>query len=113
MEINETGTSLRFRPGLLTGGGSTGARSADGFIVHDCSRSRSIGWYVEGILPVAIFCHDAHNIGVIKLRLRGVTNDASDLSVDSLQQVTMPLLKNFGLWGFSVKVSAFTTALSC
>ena len=40
VEINETGTSLRFHPGLPNGG----------TIEHDCGIGRSIGWYVRVLL---------------------------------------------------------------
>ena len=89
IEINETGTTLRIKPGLLTGGR----------ITHDCGTSRSIGWFIEGIIPLAIFCKSA-----VHLTLTGITNDATDLSVDILRNVTLPLLRNFGIEGASLTV---------
>jgi RNA 3'-terminal phosphate cyclase-like protein len=73
IEINETGTTLRFKPGLLMGGP----------ITHDCGTSRSMGWFIEGILPLAPFCKFPLN-----LTLSGITNDDLDLSVDILTQVS-------------------------
>lgn len=84
IEINETGTVLKFRPGLLTGG----------VIAHDCGTARSMGWFIEGIIPLCIFCKEA-----VQLTLTGITNDASDMSVDVLRDVTLPLLRNFGIDG--------------
>ena len=49
LEINSTGTQLRFKPGTLLGGSLT----------HECPPSRSIGWFVEGILPLAPFGKEA------------------------------------------------------
>lgn len=89
VEINETGTTMRFKPGILTGGR----------IVHDCGTSRSIGWYMEGILPLAIFCKQN-----VQLTLTGITNDHSDLSVDILKNVTLPLLRNFGIGAANLTV---------
>ncbi len=89
IEINETGTSLRYKPGLLIGGS----------IHHECSLSRSIGWYIEGILTLALFCKHP-----MKLELTGITNDSQDLSVDSLSAVTLPLLRNFGIDGVSILI---------
>eukprot|EP00605_Chrysophyceae_sp_TOSAG23-4_P000621 GSChrysophyteH1.ASY1.ANO1.700.1 assembled CDS len=83
LEINETGTTLRFKPGIVTGGN----------VQHDCGISRSIGWFVEGILPLVIFGKTPWTI----LELTGVTNDMQDFSVDTLRSVTLPLLKNFGV----------------
>ncbi|CAN0020715.1 unnamed protein product [Hapterophycus canaliculatus] len=45
VEINETGTTLRFKPGYVTGG------RAD----HDCGTTRSLGWFIEGLIPLALF----------------------------------------------------------
>jgi len=42
LEINETGTSLRYVPGVLQGG----------VLEHDCGLARGIGWFVEGVLPL-------------------------------------------------------------
>ena len=65
IDINETGTKLRFKPGILTGGR----------LQHNCGTSRSMGWYIEGILPLAIFCKE-----MVQMSLQGVTNDQTDLS---------------------------------
>jgi len=89
IEINETGTILRFRPGLLTGGR----------IQHDCGKSRSIGWFVEAIIPLCVLAKEN-----VRLSLTGITNDATDVSVDVLRSVTLPLLRNFGIDGATIAV---------
>ncbi len=38
IEINETGTVLKFVPGFVAGGK----------VEHTCATSKSIGWYLEG-----------------------------------------------------------------
>jgi|MDTB01.1.fsa_nt_gb RNA 3'-terminal phosphate cyclase-like protein len=91
IDINETGTKLRFKPGILTGGR----------LQHNCGTSRSIGWYIEGILPLAIFCKE-----MVQMSLQGVTHDQTDISVDVLRAVTLPLLKNFGIEGVQLQVNA-------
>jgi RNA 3'-terminal phosphate cyclase-like protein len=70
-----------------------------GSITHSCSLSRSIGWFLEGILPLAPFCKRE-----LQLQLSGVTNDHLDMSVDTLNLVTLPFLRNFGINGASIKV---------
>lgn len=91
IEVNETGTSVLFVPGLLVGGD----------IEHDCSCERSIGFYLEGILPLAPFCKNT-----LKLILRGVTNDKNDVSVDTIKYVSLALMKRFGLLeGLDLKIS--------
>lgn len=52
-----------------------------------------------GILPLALFCKTP-----VDLVLTGITNDSTDLSVDILKSVTLPLLQNFGVWGASLVV---------
>jgi len=39
IEINETGTSLKFKPGVIIGGS----------ISHDCGSFKSVGWFLEGM----------------------------------------------------------------
>ncbi len=89
VEINETGTVLRYVPGIITGG-----RHA-----HDCGVARSIGWFLEGILPLALF-----GKAPLQLALTGLTNDALDVSVDNLRAVVLPLLGHFGADGAALKV---------
>ncbi|XP_025061992.1 RNA 3'-terminal phosphate cyclase-like protein isoform X2 [Alligator sinensis] len=84
IEINQTGTTLYYQPGLLYGGS----------LEHDCSPNRSIGYYLESLLCLAPFVK--HPLRII---LRGVTNDQVDPSVDVLKATALPLLKKFGIDG--------------
>ena len=68
-------------------------------MTHDCGTARSIGWYIEGIIPLAIFAKAPLNVN-----MTGITNDDTDLSVDILRNVTFPLLKNFNLNGLSLEI---------
>jgi len=89
IEINETGTTLRFKPGLIVGGDLT----------HDCGTSRSIGWYIEGILPLLPFAKLSFNGN-----FTGITNDDVDISVDTLRGTTLPMLYHFGINSTSIKI---------
>ncbi|NP_001079592.1 RNA terminal phosphate cyclase-like 1 L homeolog [Xenopus laevis] len=91
IEINETGTSLYYQPGLLSGG----------TLEHDCNILRSIGYYLESLFCLAPFMKHP-----LKITLRGVTNDQVDPSVDTLKATAIPLLKRFGIDGehFELKV---------
>ena len=83
VEINATGTALRYEPGLLIGGN----------IEHDCGPSgRAIGWFLQGVLPLAPFGKRPLN-----LELRGITNDDTDPSVDNLRSVALAVLWKFGI----------------
>ncbi|XP_028941184.1 RNA 3'-terminal phosphate cyclase-like protein, partial [Antrostomus carolinensis] len=89
IEINQTGTTLYYQPGLLYGGS----------LEHDCSPSRSIGYYLESLLCLAPFMKHP-----LKIILRGVTNDQVDPSVDVLKATALPLLKKFGIDGESLEI---------
>ena len=83
VEINETGTRLRYKPGMVTGGS----------VEHDCGPDRAIGYYIEGLLPLVLFAKRP-----VTLTLRGITNHEKwDPSVDTLRTVTLRLLKLFGV----------------
>uniref|UniRef100_A0ABK0KY87 RNA terminal phosphate cyclase-like 1 n=1 Tax=Rattus norvegicus TaxID=10116 RepID=A0ABK0KY87_RAT len=66
IEINQTGTTLYYQPGLLYGGS----------VEHDCSVLRGIGYYLEALLCLAPFMKHP-----LKIVLRGVTNDQVDPSI--------------------------------
>lgn len=93
IEINETGTTLKYIPGIIVNGSN---------ITFDCGtddNARSIGWYIEGIIPLAIFGKQS-----LSITFHGITNDAKDLSIDTLMSVTIPILRNFGIEGASIKI---------
>ncbi|CAO2585121.1 RNA 3'-terminal phosphate cyclase-like protein [Lemmus lemmus] len=89
IEINQTGTTLYYQPGLLYGGS----------VEHDCSVLRGIGYYLEALLCLAPFMKHP-----LKIVLRGVTNDQVDPSVDVLKATALPLLKQFGIDGESFEL---------
>uniref|UniRef100_A0A8D2L6V4 RNA terminal phosphate cyclase like 1 n=1 Tax=Varanus komodoensis TaxID=61221 RepID=A0A8D2L6V4_VARKO len=89
IEINQTGTTLYYQPGLLCGGS----------LEHDCSPSRSIGYYLESLLCLAPFMK--HSLRIV---LRGITNDQVDPSVDVLKATAIPLLKRFGIDGEALEL---------
>lgn len=91
VEINETGTSLRYKPGHIIGGS---------LLQHDCSLSRSIGYFLEPLLLLGLFGKKP-----LSITLRGITNDQVDPGVDVFRTVTMPLLKRLGIEeGLELKV---------
>ncbi|KAF7418547.1 hypothetical protein HZH68_001200 [Vespula germanica] len=80
VELNETGTSLYYNPGLLNGGE----------LEHDCSLQRAIGYYLEAVIILGPFCKKP-----IDIKLRGVTSNTLDPSVDRIKATCIPLLKRF------------------
>ena len=63
-----------------------------GPITHDCPLSRSVGYFLELIVPIACFMKKP-----LVLTLRGVTTDDKDLGVDLIRTVTLPHLALFGI----------------
>lgn len=80
--INETGTSVRFRPGTIEGGS----------ITHECAAGRAIGYYALVLLQLAPFARRP-----LAATLRGVTDNDVDVGADIIRTVTLPLLARFGL----------------
>ena len=84
VEINESGTALKYKPGIVTGGRR---------ISHDCGGSRGIGYFLEMVLCVCLFAKKA-----VDVTLTGITNDEAEISVDTFRTVTLPILKRqFGV----------------
>jgi len=81
--VNETGTAMQYRPGMIVGGRN---------VVHDCGHVRGLGYFIEPLLAIALFAKRP-----LTITLRGLTNVERDIGVDVLRSVTMPLLKRFGL----------------
>lgn len=80
IEINETGTSLRYKPGFIQGGSG---------LEHDCGTSRAMGYFLEPLCLLALFGRRP-----LSITLRGITNDAVDPGVDVWRTVTLPLLRH-------------------
>lgn len=83
VEINETGTKLKYKPGLLVGGRG---------LVHVCGTSRSIGYFLEPLIILGLFGKSP-----LSIVLKGITNDPKDPCVDTFRITTLPLLKHFGI----------------
>ncbi|KEH21103.1 RNA 3-terminal phosphate cyclase-like protein, putative [Medicago truncatula] len=84
VEIYETGTKLKYKPGTIMGG-----RVNHPF---QCDVSRSIGYYLEPLIVLCLFAKEPLNI-----RLKGITNDSKDPSVDTFKSAAFHILKRFGV----------------
>ena len=76
VEINESGTALKYKPGIVTGGRR---------ISHDCGGSRGIGYFLEMVLCVCLFAKKA-----VDVTLTGITNDEAEISVDTFAPSPSP-----------------------
>lgn len=79
-DINETGTSLYFVPGLLIGG----------TFEFDCKLERSISYYLQ-----VLFCIGPFGKKPLDITFKGITNDSDDLSIDYLKYSSIPVIKRF------------------
>ncbi|SPO28056.1 related to RCL1 - RNA terminal phosphate cyclase-like protein [Ustilago trichophora] len=80
VEISYTGTSILLKPGVISGGK----------VVHDCSLTRGIGYWLEWMVVLAPFAKKE-----LYLTLKGVTNMDGDLGMDTIRTVTLPHLSLF------------------
>jgi RNA 3'-terminal phosphate cyclase-like protein len=92
IDISKTGTELKYTPGIVTN--NKGMQ-----MTFECPTSRSIVYFLEAILPLALFGKSSLNI-----KLKGVTNDELDVSVrvvnhqaETVRCVWIPMLKHFGI----------------
>eukprot|EP01062_Namystynia_karyoxenos_P059836 TRINITY_DN51257_c0_g1_i1.p1 TRINITY_DN51257_c0_g1~~TRINITY_DN51257_c0_g1_i1.p1 ORF type:complete len:373 (+),score=71.99 TRINITY_DN51257_c0_g1_i1:86-1204(+) len=90
IEINETGTRVRLKPGVVVGGTFT----------HPCPASRGVGYWAEVLLLLAPFAKKPTEV-----TLEGVTNNSADIGADMLRTVTLPLLRAYGVEG-TLKIGA-------
>ncbi|KAG2314357.1 hypothetical protein Bca4012_065027 [Brassica carinata] len=94
VEVNETGTRLKYKPGIIMGGKN---------LVHSCALTRSMGYYLEPLLVLGLFGKKP-----LSIKLKGVTDDPKDLSVDTIRNATLHILKRFGVpsEGLGLKIEA-------
>nr|XP_007160174.1 hypothetical protein PHAVU_002G299100g [Phaseolus vulgaris]ESW32168.1 hypothetical protein PHAVU_002G299100g [Phaseolus vulgaris] len=85
VEINETGTKLKYKPGTIIGGRQHSA--------HDCGVSPAIGYFLE---PLTVLW---------------ITNDSKDPSVDTFKSTALPILKRFGVPSESLELKVESRGL--
>ncbi|KAL8143457.1 hypothetical protein V2J09_016489 [Rumex salicifolius] len=83
VKINPTGTKVKYKPGIVMGGRN---------LFHDCGLSRSIGYFLEPLMVLALFGKKP-----LSIRLQGITNDSKDPSVDTFRSTSLNILKKFGV----------------
>jgi RNA 3'-terminal phosphate cyclase-like protein len=94
VDISESGTQVNFVPGVIINNpGHVG-------ITFECHQSRSIGFYLEGILPFVIFGKNK-----LKLTMKGASHSPNDVGVDSIIYSHIPLLKSFGVEDINIKAT--------
>ncbi|GAM27009.1 hypothetical protein SAMD00019534_101840 [Acytostelium subglobosum LB1] len=90
IDINSTGTTVTYIPGVIVGGKAT----------HDCPLSRAIGYYVEALICIAPFAKTPMDIN-----FNGITNNDIDMTIDTIRTTTLPIVRKFGIEeGLSIKI---------
>ncbi|KAI3981237.1 hypothetical protein MKX01_041376 [Papaver californicum] len=84
VELNETGTKVKYKPGVIICG-----KHYDGF---DCGLSRSIGYFLEPLIVLGLFGKKS-----LEIKLKGITNDSKDPTVDTFRSTTLNIVKCFGI----------------
>ncbi|TVU15824.1 hypothetical protein EJB05_39363 [Eragrostis curvula] len=94
IDLNETGTKLRYRPGVILGGRN---------LEHDCGVHRGIGYFLEPLILLGLFARVP-----LSIQLKGITNDTKDPSVDTFRMATLHMLKHFGvpMEGLELKINS-------
>ena len=83
VNINKTGTRVIFRPGIID--------CNDGMLIHhECDLARSITYYLEFVVPLAIFGKT-----ILSLQLEGVTDSCLDQSIDCFKNAATHLVRLF------------------
>lgn len=84
IEISYTGTTVIYKPGIITGGQLT----------HNCPNTKPIGYYVEPMLYLAPFSKKKFSIV-----FRGLTalTDSHDAGIDALKWGILPVMEKFGV----------------
>ena len=81
ININQTGTGFTLIPGTITN------NYGDEF-VFECDKSRCITYYAEGLIPICLYGKES-----LHIKLKGITNNLIDNSVDSFKMSTCVLLQ--------------------
>ncbi|KAM1138303.1 hypothetical protein ACFX14_036089 [Malus domestica] len=87
VEINETGTKLKFKPGIVMGGRN---------LVHDCGLSRAVGYFLEPLIVLGLFAKKPLTITLkerldLKIQSRGSAPQGGGevfLSIPIVQSLT-------------------------
>ena len=57
-------------------------------MIFDCDKSRCITYYAEGLIPICLYGKES-----LHIKLKGITNNLEDNSVDSFKMSTCALLQ--------------------
>lgn len=86
-QISKNGTAIKYYPGIITN--NEGVE-----FEYECGEERCITYFIEPLIILALFGKSRLNV-----KLRGVTNDEVDMSVDSFSNCSLHLIRKFQVEG--------------
>ncbi|KAH7123893.1 RNA 3'-terminal phosphate cyclase family protein [Dendryphion nanum] len=99
IEFSMTGTTLVYRPGLITGS-AEGLGAHGGVIRHELSREcsvRGVTWWLIPLCILAPFSKAPVNVVFHGEGCVTGSTPSGDVSVDTVRTAILPLFKNFGI----------------
>lgn len=100
IEISYTGTTLLYKPGLITGSVAGRGADADGVLTHEVDGrvTRGISWFIIAVALLAPFSKAKVNVlftgsGVIT----SAVEKWGDISADTVRTAILPLYEHFGI----------------
>lgn len=90
VEINDTGTEIKFRPGVIKGG----------IINFDCGSEKCITYFLEPIMPLLYFSKLPS-----KIVFKGSTSFKDEMSMDALKFYYEPIIGQLGIKNVSLKIT--------
>eukprot|EP00871_Galdieria_phlegrea_P003708 jgi/Galph1/4338/GphlegSOOS_G2979.1 len=82
LEVDQMNKLVNIRPGILIGGR----------IIHQCANTRGLSYYLEFLAILAPFCKRP-----VEATLTGLAVHPEDPTIETFQNVTIPILKKLGL----------------
>lgn len=99
IQFSMTGTTLVYRPGLITGS-AEGLGAMGGVIRHEIPREcarRGASWWLIPLALLAPFAKDKLNVVLHGEGCVTAATPAGDVSVDTMRTAILPLYKSFGI----------------
>ena len=98
IEISYTGTTLVFRPGLITGS-APGSGASNGVIRHEVSAActRGVSYFLLPLCLLAPFSKAPMNVLFTGPGVITSATPAGDVSVDTIRTAILPIYANFGI----------------
>ncbi|KAF1949468.1 18S rRNA biogenesis protein [Byssothecium circinans] len=99
IQFSMTGTTLVYRPGLITGS-AEGLGAMGGVVRHEIPREcarKGVSWWLIPLAILAPFSKGAVNVTIWGEGCITSSTGTGDVSVDTVRTAILPLFKNFGM----------------